>query len=146
MSQQELLEIFARQVVKYARDDVITFFDDFFTGKTRSTTGQILLQKYQEAENKEHFLKEYMIPYAVDSAIEVFLQVFDTDLRFKISIQNQQGEYVDALDLTDGCEAEYAGEDGWAEKYSMHRLGLLKVEHEETSKSMKRILKKDDGV
>ena len=146
MSQQDLLESFAQEVVKYARDDVITYFDDFFKGKTRSLTGKILLQKYQEAEDKEQFLREYMIPHAVDSAIEVFLQIFDQQPRFKISIQNPQGEYVDALDLTDGCEAEYVGADGWVERYSRHRLGLLKIEHEETAKSIKRILNRDDGV
>lgn len=116
---QELLECLGQLIVTRVRDAMISSMDEALAGKRKDIYSKQLFELYQPATPEELERVSMMIPHVVDSTIEVFLQAIDHYGDLQLSIKDDQGTFVDALDLTEALEGEYGWDEGW--KYSLTR-------------------------
>jgi hypothetical protein len=117
-----LVNGFGQLVVRYVRDDIIETTDKALAGQLRDIYSQHLYMLAQQQSPETLAFVQELTPHIVDATIGVFLQMFETQDTVELHIRQEDGSFVNILQLIDGMEAEYRGSDGWVELFTKQRL------------------------
>jgi len=135
MDQDNGLDRLGRRLVQSVRDEMILSLDAALDGQRRDVFSKHLHARTQNLSPECRAFVEELVPFLVDSTLEVFLQVLDVDLarngeqqELSLRVRNQVGEWLDAAQQTDSLEAEYGGVEGWVERFSQQRPNSLQQE------------------
>ncbi len=131
MSNQTMLDQFGQYIVHRVRDDMIAWFDQAIAGERRDIYSAYLHSRTQRLSPECLAFVHDLVPHIVDGTIGVFLQQFDVDQTLRLEMRDASGAYVNLAHLTDGLEAEYGYNEGWAASFSRERKDVLTVEAEQ---------------
>ena len=126
--QTQLLDQFGHLIVQHVRDALISGTDRAFAGKQRDIYSQYLYSRAKPLSPEcQSFIQEFT-PNIVDTAIAVFLQLFDIEDSIRIMIRQPDDSYINLLELTDSLEAEYRSSGGWATTFTNERTDSIQLE------------------
>jgi hypothetical protein len=104
------------------RDKNIEDIDESLAGQLRDIYSQHLYMLAQQQSPETLAFVQELTPHLVDSTIRAFLLMFETQDTVELHIGQDDGSFVNILQLIDGMEAEYMGSDGWVELFMKQRL------------------------
>lgn len=130
MTDDQLLDILGLRLVRDVRDRVIDGIDGAVIGKYGHVYARDLKQQHEALdESAQAFIRD-LTPYIVDDVLVTLLQVLDAELikpneqrELQLTVSDAAGQWINVSELSDGLEAEYAGQGGWIDRFSGQRLG-----------------------
>lgn len=130
MSDDQLLDVLGQRLVRDVRDRVISSYAEALGGRRRGLFAAALKTQTDTLDGQGQAVVQALIPQVVDDVLVTLLQVLGAEIfrveeerELKLAVRLDGGTWVDSSALSDGLDAEYAGEAGWVERFSRETGG-----------------------